>query len=192
VIHQAHKHTSCYEKEYKGVKKCRFGMPHPPMLNTKILLPFPKDVPVNVKTRSANDLDGIKIGVNHSLGKLDVTYTQFLEHLGMDEHRYIIAIRSGINRPTVFLKRQLKDAFINAYNPELARACKNNMDIQFILDPYACSKYCAAYVSKSCRGMSQLINEVAKEVKSGIFSSIEKLRKFGRVFLGGTEVGSLI
>jgi len=58
----------------------------------------------------------------------------------MDEHRYIMAVRSGIDRPTVFLKRELKDAFINAYNPKLAKAWKANMDIQFILDPYACSK----------------------------------------------------
>jgi len=38
--------------------------------------------------------------------------------------------------------------------------------------------------------MSQLMNEVAEEVKSRNFSSIEKLRKFGRVFLGGTEICS--
>ena len=44
---------------------------------------------------------------------------------------------------------------------------KANIDIQFILDPYACSMYCVDYISKSENGMSKLLREALNELKKG-------------------------
>jgi len=161
------------------------------METTTILLLYPKNYPAQLRNQSSQTLERI----NDELKKLlkthpDMTYQEFLSHLKLSEQSYIAAIRSGIHRPTVFLKRRLKDAFTNAYNIHIAKSWQANMDIQFILDPHACTKYCAAYVSKSCRGMSELMKQVVEEVKSKTFTSLEKLKKFGHVFLNGSEVSS--
>lgn len=191
IIHQNHKHTGCCQVTYKGKQKCRFGMPYPPMKSTTILLPFPTDFCVSMKSKASSHLEAIKLQVEYLYGtKSELSFEEFLAYMGLDEHEYIIAIRSGINRPTVFLKREIKDAFFNAYQTGLATSWKANMDIQFILDPYACCKYCAAYVSKSCRGMSKLLKEVVEEVKSGNMTIKEKLKKYGHVFINKSEVSA--
>jgi hypothetical protein len=170
VIHQSHKHTNCCQVKFKGITKCRFGMPYPPMAATKILLPFPSEICASLKAKASNDLEAIKQQVEYLYReKIDLEFDDFLDYMGLNEHHYIMAVRSSIHRPTVFLKRKIAYAFFNAYNKDLAQAWRANMDIQFILDPYACVKYCAAYVSKSCRGMSKLLNQVVEEVKSGNF-----------------------
>lgn len=191
VIHQSHRHTSCCQMKFKGTLKCRFGMPYPPMRSTTILVPFPTDFCPSMKSKASRDLDVIKQQAEFLFkSDIDLAFGDFLSYVGLDEPQYIMAIRSGINRPTVFLKRSIKYVFFNAYHTELAQAWQANMDIQFILDPYACCKYCAAYVSKSCRGMSKLLSEVVEEVKSGNLSVKEKLRKFGNVFLNKSEVSA--
>jgi len=49
------------------------------------------------------------------------------------------------------------------------KAWKANIDIQFVLDPYACAMYIVSYISKSQRGMSNLMHAAAKEAKNGNF-----------------------
>lgn len=39
------------------------------------------------------------------------------------------------------------------------------MDIQFILDPYACVSYIVSYISKGQRGLSNILSEACKEAK---------------------------
>ena len=41
------------------------------------------------------------------------------------------------------------------------------MDIQFILDPYACVIYIASYMLKSEKGMSELLRQVSRECRGG-------------------------
>ncbi|XP_021964938.1 uncharacterized protein LOC110860191 [Folsomia candida] len=191
VIHQQHKHTRCCEVTFKGVKKCRFGMPYPPMARTRILLPFPAEYPESLRSVATKNLGAVKDQIQYLVGdKINLEFEEFMELLGLDEAQYIMAVRSSISRPTVFLKRKITEAFTNAYNPDLARLWKANMDIQFILDPYACCKYCAAYVSKSNRGMSELLNQVIQELKGGNVSCQDRLIRFSRVFLNGSEVSA--
>lgn len=191
VLHQTHKHTSNCEVKFKGEKKCRYGMPYPPMRQTQILLPFPMSLESSVKEASKTHLKVIKMHTEDLCKRnIEIDYDSFLEYLGLTEHQYIMAVRSGIMRPTVFLQRNIKDAFYNAFNPGLAKAWRANMDIQFVLDAYACCKYCAAYVSKSCRGMSELLKKVIDETKKGNVSCKEKLKKIAHTFLSGSEVSA--
>ena len=41
---------------------------------------------------------------------------------------------------------------------------RSNIDIQYILDDYACAAYCVDYINKSNRGMSQLLKAWSEEL----------------------------
>ena len=79
----------------------------------------------------------------------DITFDKCLEKLGVSEHQYILAIRSSLNCLTIFLKRSPNELRINNYNPGDLLAWRANMDIQFVLDVYACAMYIVLYVSKA-------------------------------------------
>ena len=70
-----------------------------------------------------------------------VTIQDFFNELFVTEEQYIAAWRSCINRPTIFLKQDLNEIRINAYNETILHLWKANMDPQYILDPYACAVY---------------------------------------------------
>ena len=44
---------------------------------------------------------------------------------------------------------------------------KANMDLQYILDPYACVVYVVSYISKAKRGMSKLLKDALLHYKAG-------------------------
>ena len=71
-------------------------------------------------------------------------------------------------------------------NPDILRVWQANMDIQFILDPYACVMYIASYVLKSERSMGELLKQVSKE--SDAEDVQYQLRLLGSVFLSHLEV----
>ena len=45
-----------------------------------------------------------------------VTFDQLLDELNISEADYILALRSSLNSPTIFLKRQANELRINNYN----------------------------------------------------------------------------
>ena len=84
------------------------------------------------------------------------------EDIGMDElllkakvspDMYLCGIRSTGN---VVMKRKPSESW-NTYNPDVLREWKANMDLPYILDPYACVMYIAAYMFKSERSMGELL-----------------------------------
>ena len=62
------------------------------------------------------------------------------------------------------------------------------MDIQFILDPYACVMYIASYMLKSEKGMSELLRQVSREHRGEDIKV--QLKKLKAVFLNHREVGA--
>ena len=72
-------------------------------------------------------LDDIKEGE-------DISFDGLLLKLKVTEENYLLAIRSSINTPTVFLKRNPNELRINNYNPACLSAWRTNMDIQYVLD----------------------------------------------------------
>ena len=62
------------------------------------------------------------------------------------------------------------------------------MDLQYILDPYACAMYIASYILKSERSMGELLRQVSKEC-DGEQIKIQ-LRCLGSVFLKHHEVSA--
>lgn len=96
------------------------------------------------------------------------TFEAFLEKLELTEGQYIEAIRYSLKRPTLPLKRSPSEIRINNYNTNLLKAWRANMDLQFVLDPYACAIYILSYITKGQRGMSKLLETASKEAKLAI------------------------
>ena len=96
-----------------------------------------------------------------------MTFAEFVEKLDLSEQQYIKAIRLSLKHSTLLLERSPSEIIINCYNPHLLKAWQANMDIQFVLDPYACAVYILSYITKSQRGMSKLLRKACEEAKEG-------------------------
>lgn len=146
---QRHNHThTCYKKSNKA---CKFGIPYWPMDCTRILTPINADdrdeSTIELYKRLHRDLE------TNVYGSLD----EFLvQHMIENMDYYVKILRHGITRPKVFLKRSMADIWTCPFNTHVSRVLQSNMDIQFILDAFACAAYVAKYINKSERGFSSL------------------------------------
>jgi hypothetical protein len=59
----------------------------------------------------------------------------------------------------VLLKRRVKEISINNYNPMILKMHRANIDLQFVLDPYACCVYIVDYIDKSDKGMTKVLEK---------------------------------
>ena len=58
------------------------------------------------------------------------------------------------------------ECFINNYNPSVMLAWQANMDIQFVMNAYACIMYVASYIMKTERSIGELLKRVATEART--------------------------
>lgn len=159
---QTHKHAKTCKKTGNNV--CRFNFPVPPMPRTMILTPFDcscfdeqnKKIIKENAEKIKELLDNMKYGEN-------ISFEDFLKKLKLTEDNYILAIRYTLKSYTLFLKRQPSEIRINIYNTNLLKAWRANMDIQYVLDPYACAMYILSYITKGQRGMSKLLEKASEE-----------------------------
>ena len=93
----------------------------------------------------------------------DITFDELLKEMDVSECEYSLAVRSFLNCPTIFLKRSPNELRINNYNPACLHAWRANMDIQFVLDVYACAMYIVSYISKAEKEMSGLLRKACAE-----------------------------
>ena len=120
-----------------------------------------------------------------------MSYETFLvDTVKLSEEEYIKCIRSSLQGPKVFLKRRPSEIRVNLYNKNLLRAWNANLDIQFVLDPYACAMYIVSYISKSQRGMSALLDRACKEARQGNMDIKRQVRHIGNQFLNSVEVSA--
>ena len=108
----------------------------------------------------------------------------------MTEENYILALRHIIKRNTLFLKRLPSEIRINNYNTELLKAWRANIDMQYVLDPYACATYILSYITKGQRGMSRLLEKATEEVKTGNKDNAQRVRHIGNKFLNAVEISA--
>jgi hypothetical protein len=132
----------------------------------------------------------IKIKLNYLKEGKDITFDQLLEELSVSEHEYILAIRSSLSCPTIFLKRSPNELRINNYNPSCFLAWRANMDIQFVLDVYACAMYIVSYISKAQKGMSELLRKACAEAKEGNTNIKQQVRDIENKFLNSVEISA--
>lgn len=195
---QRHRHTfRC--GGHKG--KCSFGFPHPPMSETRILRPYEEDelsdedletcktdyVTIKNALKTANVAMREAHKAGRSCAELTCSLDDFLSQQKLTYARYLKALRSSIDRPTIFHKRLLKDNMVNAYNVNMLNIWEANIDVQFILNPHAAAMYVASYIMKGQKGMSNLLRNVA----SGSFrNSAELVRKTGSTWINSSEISA--
>ncbi|GFR05982.1 ATP-dependent DNA helicase [Trichonephila clavata] len=118
------------------------------------------------------------------------TFKEFLKQLNMSYEEYVLALRSGINRPTVVLKRTVDEVLINSYNPKILSLMQANMDIQFVLDEYAVVAYLVDYVNKPGRGLSKILRNCIEATAQGKHSLKECLVSVANQFINSAEISA--
>ncbi|XP_065370889.1 uncharacterized protein LOC135963037 [Calliphora vicina] len=194
VSYQKHNHNRTCQREIRGQKICRFHIPYPPLPNTEILLPLPDDIDNNNLENHKKNYEKIHNILNGNLSDDEAnrfeSFESFLadERVNLTYEEYIFALRSSLKKPRVFLKRSFNDRCINAFNPKILSMQRANMDIQFVLDAYACVSYIVNYINKSNRGVSRLLQEAMNEIQTGNFSIKQRLQHIGNKFISASEV----
>ena len=188
VNRQTHRHSHTCRKKSKKI--CRFNYPQPPMRCTQILYPLDNDISPAVVKSSKELWKSIKNKLNDFKEGKDITFDELLQELDVSERQYILAIRSSLNSPTIFLKRSPNELRINNYNPTCLRAWRANMDIQYVLDVYACAMYIVSYISKAQKGMSELLRKAVEEAKEGNTNIKQQVRDIGNKFLNSVEISA--
>ena len=180
---QTHKHSRTCRK--KGRAICRFGFPLPPLPKTMLLYPLDEEVETFKKKYTE-----LQRAMNENKDN-EVTFAEFLERVAkMNFEDYIKCIRSSLNAPKIFLKREPNEMRINLFNGKILLAWKANLDIQIVLEPYGCASYVVGYISKSQRGMSAQLEAAAKEARKGNLDIKKQVRHIGNVFSNCVEVSA--
>ena len=163
-IHQR-PNTHMPDRKKNTSTSCRLSFPIPPMPKTCILSPFTqeeiKQLPKSTKDISKKIEEFLS--TLPQTNKMEHTFSSFLKKLDISKEDYIIAIRSSLQRTTVFLKRETNEIFINAYNAKCLEIWDLNMDIQFFLDHYAVAVYIVSYMCKGTKGLSTIMEQACKE-----------------------------
>ncbi len=196
-LFQLHKHTfTCKRKQKNGNVKCRFGIPFCPMDKTCILMPIEieddkEKIDCKKKFNSIKEyLANQEVWHKENKKFSDATFDQFLSDLKMTKDEYINCIRTKLKKPTIFLKRNVSDININSYNEHILNLFHSNMDIQFILDTYACAHYVANYINKGNKGLSNLLNNVREEVLKGNYTLQQQMKLLGNKFIKAAEMSA--
>lgn len=64
------------------------------------------------------------------------------------------------------------------------------MDIQYVLDPYACPAYILSYITKGQRGMSRLLEKATEEAKVGNEDIVNRVRHIRNKFRNAVEISA--
>ncbi|MCP4161026.1 MAG: AAA family ATPase [Deltaproteobacteria bacterium] len=190
IKNNIHKHSkTCRKMNKRNKKVCRFNFPIPPMKETSILQPL-KAEKKDLKEHTDRYLKIRNTLKSFGNQELDMEFEEFLKLFECTYEQYISAIRVSLQKPQVFLKRSVKEIRVNPYMKNLADTWQANHDIQFVLDPYSCARYITDYISKSTRGMSQLLKKTCDELRRGDKSLKEQIASLGHKFLTAVEISA--
>ena len=64
------------------------------------------------------------------------------------------------------------------------------MDIQYVLDVYACAVCIVNYISKAQKGMSELLRQACAETRKGNCSIKQHVRDIGSKFVNNVEISA--
>ena len=162
------------------------------MRQTQILLPLDSDMPQNEVKMHKDRWKSIKkhlSDIKDDQGT-NISFGQLLLDLNVIEESYLLAVRSSLNAPTVFLKRNPNELHTNNYNPACLNAWRANMDIQYVLNVYACAVYIVNYISKAQKGMSELLRQACAETCKGNCSINQQVRDIGSKFVNNVEISA--
>ena len=118
-------------------------------------------------------------------GNTDMSLDDLLDKAEVSESEYTQALEVSSKGNVVVLRREPS---VNNYIPSVMLAWQANMDIQFVLNAYACVMYVASYIMKTERSMGELLKRVATEARTDELKV--QLRKVGSAFLTHRELSA--
>ena len=191
VFMQEHRHTKYCQKCNK--LECRFSFPRPPLPRTMILKPFHENEmtehQLEVCKRNWTTIYEYLAEIHpDDVDKHTYDFDTFLAKLDLSLGEYVAAIRSHVERPTVLHKRNVRDIRINPYGINVFEHWGANMDMQFVLDPYAAAMYVVSYMMKGQRGLSQIMDRTIKECNEKNATVLERIRQSGNAFMNAQEI----
>lgn len=189
---QRHRHTkSCMRQINDGKPFCRFHIPFPPLSYTQILKPLDisEMLKEELKTCKSN-FEIVKTFLNEPKNIVDISFEEILSTINLSFSDYINALRFPLKQNKIILKRNLIDVYVNAFNSNILQLHRANMDIQFVLDPYAACSYINQYINKSLRGLSLILRDAMKEIISGNSGILQQLRIIGNNFISASEISA--
>lgn len=166
IVSSVQRHSKRHSKSCRKKKtECRFNFPKPPSERTFVARPIDDDdqedgaamserkksaKEVMKKIRSVLSGESVFDGVDSLFHEMAITQDEF-------EKVYSELTKT----PSIVLRRDVQDAWINQYNTNLLRCWNGNMDIQYVTDAYACVVYIVSYISKSEKEMGILLSQVS-------------------------------
>ncbi len=135
LLLQQHKHSNYCKRN----RRCRFNFPHPPSNETIISEP----------SETASDYTDILTSVYKALAENpNDSMSELLNKSNVTLDQYVTALQVSTKSSVVILKRKPNECNINNYNASVILAWQANMDIQYVLNAYACVMYVASYIQK--------------------------------------------
>lgn len=77
------------------------------------------------------------------------SYEDFLRLFQFPHDKYILALRSTLDKPKIYYKRGPQDVRTNPYSTKILSLMRSNMDIQYVLDAFGAATYVVNYLNKS-------------------------------------------
>ena len=121
-------------------------------------------------------------------GHTDNSLDEVLVQANVTNDEYTEALQVPHKGSVEVLKREPSECMVNNYNGPVMLAWQANMDLQYVLNAYACIMYVASYIMKTDRAMGVLLKRVASEARTEELKS--QMRKVGATFLTHREVSA--
>ena len=201
IVTNVQTHSKNHTKSCRKTgKPCRFYFPRPPSNRTFICQPVD---PVQgneedpqyqeAKEQTSEEQKKAKETLKNVWEVLansddEAEWTDILQKAEITQAEFENYLAKVSQKQNIYLKRRVQDQWINNYNPHLIRCWNGNMDIQYVLDPYACAMYIVSYITKAEREMGDLLKNAQKEHSEGNHDATKQLRKLGSVYLQNREI----
>ncbi|XP_050957725.1 LOW QUALITY PROTEIN: uncharacterized protein LOC127158760, partial [Labeo rohita] len=140
------------------------------------------------KEQAGEILSGIKKTLSDDNCNYD-SVEHLFKHLGINQASFEAAYKSFSRNTQIVLKREVNEVWVNQYSKPLLKCWNANLDIQYVVDAYACVVYIISYISKSEREMGLLLGNAQREAcKERNISAKDALKNLGSVYLHNRDV----
>ena len=119
----------------------------------------------------------------------NMSIDELLKIADVTEQDYKKALQISQRGKIVILKREIRDRFINNYNPEWLLGWNGNMDIQLCFDPHAVVTYIADYYGKDESGMTEFLKQALRENRNAATDK-DRLHALKQAYLTHRQIGA--
>ena len=154
----------CHSQSCRRKAGCRFKYPKPPSPCT-LISHEPQDNCQQQIDFAVKILTAVKQVLQKKDLPVDVTLDDVLTaaHVTLEDYTKALCIsKSG---QSIILKRDPTEQNVNCYSPTVLKTWLANMDIQYVINAYACVMYIASYVLKVEKGKGELLKQATKELQ---------------------------